>query len=297
MILWPDTFNNYFHPETARAAVEVLEHAGFTVQVPMRDVCCGRPLYDYGFLRMARRWLLDLIEKLRPAIRSGIPIVVLEPSCWAVFKDELGNILPNDEDARRLGQLVYTLSDFLDKRAPNYRVPMLHRRALLHGHCHQKSLDRLNDKAYGELFGEKDLLKKMGVEFEMPATGCCGMAGAFGFEPGDHYDTSVACARRVLVPEVNKALPDRLIIADGFSCREQIEQMTDRHVLHLAQVLQMAIRQGPAGPRSERPEDVMVQARRREHRIAAIRTATLFAAGVAGALLLAGMLRHRRRET
>src|SRR5205823_9959901 len=102
------------------------------------------------------------------------------------------------------------------------------------------------------------------VEFEVPATGCCGMAGAFGFEPDDHYDTSVACARRVLIPEVNKAPPDRLIITDGFSCREQIEQMTDRHALHLAQVLQMAIRQGPGGPRGGHPEDAVVQARRRE---------------------------------
>ncbi|HEV8291641.1 MAG TPA: FAD-linked oxidase C-terminal domain-containing protein, partial [Tepidisphaeraceae bacterium] len=297
VILWPDTFNNYFHPEIARAAVEVLEHAGFSVQVPMQDVCCGRPLYDYGFLDMARRWLLDLIEKLRPAIRAGIPIVVLEPSCWAVFKDELGNILPNDEDAKRLGQLVYTISDFLDKRAQSFRIPKLHRRALLHGHCHQKSLDRLNDKTYGELFGEKDLLKKMGVEFDVPATGCCGMAGAFGFEPGDHYDTSIACAQRALIPEVTKVPTDRLIISDGFSCREQIEQMTDRHALHLAQVLQMAIRQGLAGPRSGRPEDVIVQARRREHRIAAIRTATFFAAGLAGALLVAGILAPTRRKS
>ena len=293
VVLWPDTFNNNFRPETARAAVEVLEDAGFNVRVPIQDVCCGRPLYDYGFLDMARRWLLDLIEKLRPEIRAGIPIVVLEPSCWAVFQDELPNVLPNDEDAKRLRQQVYTLSDFLYQRAPNYRIPKLHRRALVHGHCHQKSLDRLNDKVYGELFAEKDLLNKMGVEFETPATGCCGMAGAFGFEPLDHYDVSVACARRVLIPEIDKSPPDKLIVADGFSCREQIEQMTDRHALHLAEVLQMAIRQGPSGPADGLPEKAIVRARRREHRVAALQTAGFFAAGLAAAILLS-LVRSRR---
>jgi FAD/FMN-containing dehydrogenase/Fe-S oxidoreductase len=297
VILWPDTFNNYFHPETARAAVEVLEKAGFAVRVPAQDVCCGRPLYDYGFLNMARRWLLDLIEKLRADIRAGVPIVVLEPSCWAVFKDELTNILPNDEDAQRLQRLVFTLSDFLDKRAPNYALPPLHRAALLHGHCHQKSLDRLNDKTYGEMFCEKDLLKKMGMEFETPATGCCGMAGAFGFEHGDHCELSIACAERKLVPEVNKAPPDKLIIADGFSCREQIEQMTDRHALHLAEVLQMAIEQGPAGPIGSRPEEGIVRSRWRERRSAARRKAACFAVGVAAGALLAGVAQRRKQES
>jgi Fe-S oxidoreductase len=271
--------------------------AGFQVQVPMQDVCCGRPLYDYGFLNMARSWLLDLIEKLRPAIRAGIPIVVLEPSCWAVFKDELTNILPNDEDAQRLQKIVYTLSDFLDKRAAHYRIPRLDRSALLHGHCHQKSLDRLNDKVYGELFGEKDLLKKMNVEFKTPTTGCCGMAGAFGFERGDHYDVSVACAERMLIPEVNKAPPEMLIIADGFSCREQIAQMTDRQAMHLAEVLQMAIRQGPAGPKTGRAEDATVQARRSELRHAAVQSAALVLAGVAAALLGASLVRERRQRS
>src|SRR5205807_2390864 len=97
----------------------------------------------------------------------------------AVFKDELTNMLPQMEDAIRLQTLVFTFSDFLDKRAPNYRLPQLNRKALLHGHCHQKSIDRLNDKRFGELFCEKDVLKKMGVEFRSPETGCCGMAGAF----------------------------------------------------------------------------------------------------------------------
>src|SRR3954452_7752716 len=116
VVLWPDTFNNYLHPETAKAAVEVLEDAGFRVDVPRQDVCCGRPLYDYGFLNMARRWLVDLIGKLRPQIQAGVPVVVLEPSCWAVFKDELTNILPENEDAKRLQRQIYTLGEFLRQK-------------------------------------------------------------------------------------------------------------------------------------------------------------------------------------
>ena len=280
VILWPDTFNNYYRPGTAKAAVEVLEDAGFRVDVPMQDVCCGRPLYDYGFLNMARRWLLDLIEKLRPEIHAGIPIVVLEPSCWAVFKDELTNILNEDEDAKRLQNQVFTLSAFLSKNAPHYRVPRLRRKAVRHGHCHQKSLDRLNDKRYGELFAERDVLKKMGVDFQMPADGCCGMAGAFGFERDPHYQVSVACGERMLLPQVRKAGEDEFIIADGFSCREQIEQCTDRHALHLAEVIQLA-RRCHFPERGTRPEAPLVAEARSERRRAALRVGALALAGAA----------------
>src|SRR6185312_1105010 len=179
VVLFPDTFNNHFHPEVARAAVEVLEDMGFRPIVPTQDVCCGRPLYDYGFLGMARKWLLDVIEKLRPYIRQSIPIIVLEPSCWAVFRDELTNILPNEEDAKRLGDLTFTIGDFIDKKAQHYQPPKLHRKMLLHGHCHQKALDRNNAHRLGELFNERDLPKKMEADFEFPVDGCCGMAGAF----------------------------------------------------------------------------------------------------------------------
>jgi Fe-S oxidoreductase len=240
VMLWPDTFNNHFHPETAKAAVEVLEDAGFRVETPLMDVCCGRPLYDYGFLNMARRWLLDILEKLRPQIRAGVPMVVLEPSCWAVFQDELTNMLPNDEDAKRLQGQTFLLSDFLRKKAPHYKVPQLHARALLHGHCHQKSLETLNDRTYGKLYNEKAVLEEIGLKLQIPETGCCGMAGAFGFEEGEHYDVAVACGRRVLLPEVEKLDEQAIIVADGFSCREQISQCTDRTALHMAQVLQLA---------------------------------------------------------
>jgi Fe-S oxidoreductase/FAD/FMN-containing dehydrogenase len=232
VILWPDTFNNHFFPETAHAAVEVLEAAGCSVELPPRSLCCGRPLYDYGMLDLAERMLLRILETLRPAIRAGVPIVGLEPSCVSVFRDEMVNLLPRDQDAHRLKQQVFTLAEYLDHRG--WRPPMLHRRALVHGHCHQKSV--LNFDA------DKRVLDGLGLDVEIPDSGCCGMAGSFGFESG-HYDVSMAVGERVLLPAVRRAPSDTLLIADGFSCREQIAQATGRRALHLADVLAMAVRQ------------------------------------------------------
>ncbi|HSV14664.1 MAG TPA: FAD-linked oxidase C-terminal domain-containing protein, partial [Tepidisphaeraceae bacterium] len=286
VLLFADTFNNFYHPDTAIAAVEVLEDAGFRVQVPMADLCCGRPLYDYGFLGMARRWWQHMLRELQPQIEAGMPMVVLEPSCWAAFKDELTNIIAEDQDAKRLQDQTYTLADFLEKRAPHYRLPKLARKALLHGHCHQKALDKLNDKQYGKMFNEKKVLSQMGVDHREPETGCCGMAGAFGFEAENgHRDISVKCGERVLLPETRKAGDDELIIADGFSCREQIEQCTDRQAMHIAQVMAMALRDSGSGT-DERPEMAMVRQKKREFRRAAVRTASFFAAGaVLGAVV------------
>jgi FAD/FMN-containing dehydrogenase/Fe-S oxidoreductase len=296
VLLFADTFNNYYHPDTAKAAVEVLEDAGFRVQVPMADLCCGRPLYDYGFLNMARRWWGHMLAELQPQIEAGIPMVVLEPSCWAAFKDELTNIVHNNLDASRLQDQTYTLADFLAKKVPHYRVPKLDRKAMLHGHCHQKALDRLNDKQFGKMFNEKKVLSEMGVKHREPDTGCCGMAGAFGFEKENgHRDVSVKCGERVLLPEVRKAGEDELIIADGFSCREQISQCTDRKSLHMAQVMALAIRHGANGPAEGPPEAELVRAQRREFRKAAAWTAGLFAAGaIGGALLVKVSLQDRK---
>jgi FAD/FMN-containing dehydrogenase/Fe-S oxidoreductase len=285
VVLWPDTFNNYFHPDTARAAVEVLEDAGFRVQVPESDMCCGRPLYDYGFLDMAERWLLEILRTMRREIQSGVPLVVLEPSCCAVFRDELTNLFPNNQDAQRLRAQTFLLSEFLQQRAPEYEIPKLQRNALVHGHCHQKTIMGLSD--------EEALLQRLGLTFEVPESGCCGMAGAFGFERGDHYDVSIACGERVLLPRVRQASEDTLIIANGFSCREQISQTTDREALHLAQVLRMAIRGEDTGGR---PERALVEARRRERRIATLKTASLVAGGaVAGGLLWRALRNHDGR--
>jgi hypothetical protein len=180
------------------------------------------------------------------------------------------------------------LGDFLDKKARHYQPPKLHRKMLLHGHCHQKALDRTNVQRFGELFYEQDLLKKMQADFSYPSTGCCGMAGAFGFEPDDHYAVSIACGERMLLPEVRNASDDTMICADGFSCREQISQCTDREALHLAQVLQLA-KHGTN--RSDRPESQLRSQRRREFRSAAIRTAALVGASAAVTAILWKMAR------
>ena len=249
VILWPDTFNNFFHPETAKAAVEVLEDAGFHVVIPEVDLCCGRPLYDYGMLDTAKRWLAQILTALRSEIEAGTPMIGLEPSCTAVFRDELSEIFPQNEQAIRLSQQTFTFAEFFKKFAPGYEPPKLTRRALLHGHCHHKAIMKLDC--------DTELLERLGLDFEVLDSGCCGMAGAFGFEK-NHYDVSVACGERMLLPEVRRAAKDTLIIADGFSCREQIRQLTDRRALHTAQALQMAINEGPRGPSGNLPEQKYV---------------------------------------
>ncbi len=235
VLLWPDTLNNYFLPATAKAAVEVLESAGFQVQLPKTILCCGRPLYDFGMLDRAKRLLLQTLDALESEIDAGIPVVTLEPSCGSVFRDELINLFPNDQRALKLARQTFLFSEFLDRHAKHYRLPSLSRKALLHGHCHHKSIMRMT--------AEEAILKAMNVDFEAPAPGCCGMAGSFGFE-ADKYATSIAIGELELLPAVRQASADCLIIADGFSCREQIAQCTGRQALHLAEVMQIAIRQG-----------------------------------------------------
>jgi FAD/FMN-containing dehydrogenase/Fe-S oxidoreductase len=232
VLLWMDTFNNYFHPETSRAALHVLEHAGFTVKCSRQVLCCGRPLYDFGMLTDAKRYLRKVMDVLSEEIDAGVPIVVLEPSCASVFRDELHNLFPNDARANRLRQQTFLLSEFLETRVPAYAPPKLSGRILLHGHCHQKALMKM---AHAET-----LLRRMGAALECPDTGCCGMAGPFGFE-NDTYDVAQAVGERVLLPAVRSAAPETLIVADGFSCREQIRQSTGRTAMHLAEVLQSAL--------------------------------------------------------
>jgi FAD/FMN-containing dehydrogenase/Fe-S oxidoreductase len=232
VLLWPDTFNNHFHPNTAKAAVEVLEAAGFHVIVPKANLCCGRPLYDFGMLDRARALLLQILDELSPEIEAGIPVVGLEPSCVAVFSDELLNLFPNDKRAQALSRQTFLLSEFLETKGKDFQFPRLDRKALLHGHCHHKSLMKMT--------AEESVLSRLGIDFQSPAPGCCGMAGSFGFER-DKYDVSMAIGELELLPAVRQAPPDWLIIADGFSCREQIAQGSPRHALHLAEVLQMAL--------------------------------------------------------
>ena len=232
VVLWADTFNNYFKPETSQAAWEVLTHGGFKVSVPQAHLCCGRPLYDFGMLDKAKQYLRRVMQVLAPEIDAGLPIVVLEPSCASVFRDELRNLFPDDARADRLRRQTFLLSEFLEHHAPGYQPPQLPQRVLLHGHCHHKAIMRMTD--------EEALLRKMGSDLKALDAGCCGMAGPFGFEK-EKYAVSQAIGERVLLPAVRQAAPETLIVSDGFSCREQIFQATGRQALHLAEVMQRAL--------------------------------------------------------
>jgi Fe-S oxidoreductase len=275
VIVWPDTFTNYFHPEVGIAAVEALERAGYRVELPGVHVCCGRPLYDFGMLHRAHRYLLRVLDLLRDDIRAGVPVIGLEPSCLATFKDELPKMLPHDEDADRLSKQAVHFSEFLDREG--YEPPQLARRALLHGHCHHK--------ATGGIESEQKLLEKMGIEVDAPDSGCCGMAGSFGFEES-HYEVSMACGDRVLLPKVREAPPETIVVADGFSCRTQIEQgRTNRRALHVAQVLKMAYDEGPEGPSGSPPEEGYLELPSENgHRTGLVTAAMLAGALAAGAL-------------
>jgi FAD/FMN-containing dehydrogenase/Fe-S oxidoreductase len=283
LILWPDTFTNHFHPEIGVAAVDVLEHAGYRVEVPDVHVCCGRPLYDYGMLDLARRYLLRTLDVLREDVRAGVPVVGLEPSCLSVFRDELPNMLPGDEDAKRLSRQAFHFSEFLDREG--VAPPRLVRSAVLHGHCHHR--------ATGGIDSEQRLLDRMGVHVDLSDSGCCGMAGSFGFEQG-HYEVSMACGERALLPNVRKAAGDTFLIADGFSCRTQIEQGQDgRRAMHVAEALQLALDYGPGGPPAGAPPEAACRRPPTRER-SGPRTAAV--AGVAGALLAAALLGWARRR-
>jgi Fe-S oxidoreductase len=276
VLLWADTFNNYFLPSTAKAAVEVLETAGFRVRVPRANLCCGRPLYDFGMLDRAERLLLEILDQLEPEIAAGIPVVGLEPSCVAVFRDELINLFPHDERAQALSKQTFLLSEFLEQNlAPNAQLPQLPRNALLHGHCHHKSIMKMT--------AEESLLSRLGVQFQSPAPGCCGMAGSFGFEH-DKYKVSAAIGELELLPAVRQAPADWLIIADGFSCREQIAQGTGRHALHLAEVLQMALQPSALDKDDPYPESRLLRERQAEV------TASMKRAGIAAGAIAATSL-------
>ena len=227
VLLWPDCSNNYFHPEVAHAAVRVLEAAGFSVAIPRERLCCGRPLYDHGMLTAARRRLVEILESLRDEIEAGTPIVGLEPSCVSVFRDELLRFFPDDPLALKLSQQVLFLTEFLVKFDA---VPSrgLKGRAIVHPHCHERASLCLDD--------DIAVMKATGLEFNVLDAGCCGMAGAFGFER-DHIEVSKAVGERVLVPAVREASPDTYIVTNGFSCREQIAQLAGRRVWHVAELL------------------------------------------------------------
>jgi Fe-S oxidoreductase len=230
VLLWPDTFTNSFSPEIARAAVDVLTDAGFQVEVPTEPLCCGLTWISTGQLRIARRVLRRTVRTLQPYIRAGVPVVGLEPSCTAVFRSDGPDLLPGDEDMRRLSLQTQTLAEVLIERAPEWHPPLRGGEAIIQTHCHQHAV--LSTKA------DDELLDRAGVKAERLGSGCCGLAGNFGFEKG-HYEVSMAAAERVLLPRVREAAPTTTVLADGFSCRTQIQQGTDgsRRAVHLAQLL------------------------------------------------------------
>jgi Fe-S oxidoreductase len=229
VVLWADTFNNYVHPQTAIAAVEVLEAAGCEVQVLKQRLCCGRPLYDSGMLRLARRQLRRSMAALKPYLDQGFSVVGLEPSCVAVFRDELLGLFPSDPDAKRTSASFLVLSEFLERI--DFQPPHLEKRAIVQGHCHHQAIMKMT--------AEEKVLKRLKLDYTLLDSGCCGMAGGFGFLK-ESYEVSMKAGERVLLPAVRSA-GDALVIADGFSCREQIRQATGHHALHLAEVLRMAI--------------------------------------------------------
>ena len=229
VVLWPDTFTDLFEPDIGKAAVDVLEAAGFAVEIPEKHLCCGRPLYDFGMLTFAKRTLQNVLDGLSEPIESGVPVLVLEPSCASVFRDELRKLMPHDEHARRLGAQTMVLDELLARHAPGWNPPNVGRRALIHGHCHHKAVIRGDEG--------RDLLMRAGVQAEMTPAGCCGMAGSFGYGAGEQYDVSMRIGEQFLLPAVRAADEETLLIADGFSCRTQISAGTRRRALHTAEVL------------------------------------------------------------
>jgi Fe-S oxidoreductase len=290
VVLFPDTFNNFLHPETMKAGVEVLEAAGFDVIVPEQPLCCGRPLYDYGMLDTAKVFWRRMLDVLAPQIREGIPVVGIEPSCVAAFRDELPGLMPHDEDAKRLSLQTLTLAELLQRHAPDWEPPRLDAKALVHGHCHHEAVMGMS--------AESELYSRMGLDFEVLDSGCCGLAGSFGFER-DHDEISREIGEQRLMPAVRGAGERTILIADGFSCKTQIEELTDRRALHTAQVLKLAMEREHTREKTidARPEDAfpdVVLGGEGKLREAAVIGGAVFATGAAAgaaALLRSGARR------
>jgi FAD/FMN-containing dehydrogenase/Fe-S oxidoreductase len=239
VVLFPDTFTTAFAPRVEAAAVGALEAAGFTVVVPDRTVCCGLTWISTGQLSVARRVLRRTVDVLAPYVRAGLPVVGLEPSCTAVFRSDLRELLGYSPDVERLCRQTRTFAELLTERAPDFQprlstVDGTARKALVQTHCHQHAvLGTGPDVA---------LMKAVGLDATMLPSGCCGLAGNFGVTEA-HRDVSLACAEQALLPAVRSADEDTVILADGFSCRTQIEDAgTGRHPVHLAEVVNAAVR-------------------------------------------------------
>ena len=242
VVLLADTFTTYFECETATAAVNVLTAAGYRVATPLpagggRPLCCGRTFLNAGLVEEARAEARRVIETLRPYVERGVPIVGLEPSCLLTLRDEFAAMLPGEETAQ-LAERAMLFEEFLaaENDAGRLNLPLkalAQKRMLLHGHCHQKAFDQVSNV-------ESVLRLIPGAEVELIESGCCGMAGSFGYE-AEHYETSMKMAELDLLPRVRKADGDTLIVADGTSCRTQINHGTGRDAMHVARVMELAL--------------------------------------------------------
>jgi FAD/FMN-containing dehydrogenase/Fe-S oxidoreductase len=232
VLLWPDTFTNYLHPEVGQAAVRVLESAGWTVRLPAEPVCCGLTWISTGRLSTARRRLRRTVAALAPHVRAGGLVVGLEPSCTAVFRSDAAELLEGDEDVRRLADHTVTFAELLTKHSPDWQPPRAAEgtRAVAQVHCHQHAVLGWD--------ADQALLSNAGVEVERLDSGCCGLAGNFGFTAG-HGEVSEACAEQVLLPRLRETPADTHVLADGFSCRTQIHELDSggHEGQHLAELL------------------------------------------------------------
>jgi FAD/FMN-containing dehydrogenase/Fe-S oxidoreductase len=285
VVLWPDTFSTYFHPNVAKSAVRVLESAGFKVAVPTRAVCCGLTWISTGQFATAERVLRRTLDVLRPWLEAGTPVVGLEPSCTAVFRADAPELLPEDQDVQRLAGQFRTFAEQLLKHAPDgWQPPRLTKSATVQTHCHQHAVTK--DDA------DRELMRRAGIDARVLDAGCCGLAGNFGFEQG-HYDLSMTVAEQGVLPAVRETAPGALVLADGFSCRTQIEQGdTGRRALHLAEALALAMDE------QHLPADHPEKLADRPERSA--RDGRLLAAGAAAAVLgaaTAGAFRLRDRQS
>lgn len=236
ILLWPDTFTNHFHPQVGAAAVHVLESAGWQVTMPERTLCCGLTWISTGQLDMATTMLRRTVRTLAPHARTGTSIVVLEPSCAAVFRSDMAELLPADPDVDSIRDQVVTLAELFHDRTPGWAPPRVGATAIVQQHCHQHAvLGHAADAA---------LLDGMGVDATYLDSGCCGYAGNFGFQPG-HLQLSRQLAERVMLPAIRAADPDTAVLADGFSCRSQIAELESggRRAIHLAEFLRAATRE------------------------------------------------------
>ncbi|MFF3917966.1 FAD-binding and (Fe-S)-binding domain-containing protein [Streptomyces sp. NPDC001852] len=282
VVLWPDTFTNYFHPAIAASAVRVLEDAGFRVAVPTEPVCCGLTWISTGQLPAAKKVLARTFAVLRPYLEAGTPVIGLEPSCTAVFRADAPELMPADQDVRRLAGQVRTFAEQLVHHAPgDWRPPQLARQATVQTHCHQHAVMKFD--------ADEELMRRAHLDADVLDEGCCGLAGNFGFERG-HHEVSMAVAELGVLPSVRAAAPDSLVLADGFSCRTQIEEGgTGRRALHLAEALALALDGNLPSDHPERLAD------RPPEPSPAARWATTASAAALGAGAAYGLGRLRRR--